>query len=84
MSLHTQRTPHPVLSAQQALENHQSVCAVRGYCGPFINVEFYSAFPDPFWHGYGECLVCRSTCVVSAEEEKRRHRERGEDPAAVG
>ncbi len=70
MTLPAQRTPHPIASAQQALANHQSVCAIRGHCGPFINVEFYNAYPDSFWHGYGECLICRSTCLVAAEETK--------------
>lgn len=76
------RTPHPVSSAVEALENHQRICAVRGYCGPFLNTEFYNAFPDPFWHGYGECLVCRSTCLVAVEEERRRRLEGGEDSSA--
>lgn len=54
------------------MENHRNQCGVRGYCGPFINEDFYNAFPDPFWHGYGECAVCCGTCLVAREELKRQ------------
>jgi hypothetical protein len=54
------------------MENFRMHCSVRGYCGPFINEEFYNSFPDPLWHGYGECVVCCSTCLIAREEAKRQ------------
>lgn len=69
------REPHPVTSLAQAIENHRNICAVRGYCGPFINQAFYGRFTDPIWHGFGECVVCCSTSLIAREEEKRRQRE---------
>lgn len=68
---HAIRQPHPVQDHHQAMENFRLICGVRGYCGPFINEAFYNAFPDPLWHGYGECVVCCSTCLVDQEEQKR-------------
>ena len=53
------------------MEYYRMTCEVRGYCGPFINQEFYNSFPDPMWHGYGECVVCCSTCIVAQEALKR-------------
>lgn len=43
----------------------ESVCLQRGFCGPFINQGVYDAFPDPRWHGMGECVHCHSTVKVS-------------------
>ncbi|HEX6924561.1 MAG TPA: hypothetical protein VF167_04000 [Longimicrobiaceae bacterium] len=79
------RERHPVRGLHQALENYGRICEARGYCGPFINEEFYNAFPDPMWRGCGECVVCGSTCLVAHEEEKRRIAEglRAEVPPAV-
>jgi len=68
------REPHPIRDFRRALENNRLVCGVRGYCGPFLNEAFYNAFPDPMWAGYGECLVCCSTCLVEDEEKKRKGR----------
>ncbi len=75
------RKPHPIRDYRRAVENHRTICGVRGYCGPFLNEEFYNAFPDPMWNGYGECVVCCSTCLVT--EEKRKMRE-GEGRDAEG
>ena len=66
------RQSHPVQDPHQAIENHRMICGVRGYCGPFINEAFYNAFPDAMWHGYGECTVCCSTCLIEQEELKRQ------------
>lgn len=66
------RTPHPVGDLDTAKENRRLVCDARGYCGPFLNLEFYAAFPDPLWHGMGECLLCRNTAHAASEEAKRR------------
>jgi hypothetical protein len=50
-------------------------CEVRGYCGPFVNEALYDAFPEPLWHGMGDCLECGTTCHVPRElqrsEQKR-------------
>lgn len=72
------RVPKPA-SDLKALERYAKICARRGYCGPFLNQEFYMAYPDPMWHGYGECAVCCSTRLVSAEEAKRRALTQAED-----
>jgi hypothetical protein len=66
------RKPHPIRDYRLAVENHRTICGVRGYCGPFLNEEFYNAFPDPTWEGYGECVVCCSTCLIREEERKKR------------
>jgi hypothetical protein len=59
-----QRTPHPIQDARVALANRHAICERRGYCGPFINEEFYRAYPG--WEGYGDCLVCGSTVCSRA------------------
>lgn len=66
------RVPHPIQDYHLAAENRRLVCEARGYCGPFINQDYYRAFPDPMWHDTGECEVCCSTCNVPREEAKRR------------
>jgi hypothetical protein len=65
------------------MDNYQRLCGARGYCGPFINEEFYNAFPDPLWHGYGECALCCSTCLVAHEEMKRQRAEQARSTVAV-
>ena len=44
------------------------VCEKRGYCGPFANEALYDAFPEPMWHGMGDCLECGTTCHVAGEQ----------------
>ncbi len=63
-----ERVPLPLAPSRGDREK----CVARGYCGPFVNVEFYNAFPDPSWHGYGDCVVCHSTRLTTAEEAKRQ------------
>jgi hypothetical protein len=46
------------------------VCESRGYCGPFANEALYDAFPEPMWHGMGDCLECGTTCHVAGERKK--------------
>ena len=65
------RTPHPVGDLDTAKQNRRLVCDARGYCGPFLNLEFYDAFPDPLWHGMGECVLCRNTAHAATENAKR-------------
>jgi hypothetical protein len=45
-------------------------CEVRGYCGPFANEALYNAFPEPMWHGMGDCLECGTTCHVPREIQR--------------
>lgn len=65
------RFMHPVRTYQAALRNRQLICDPRGYCGPFINQRFYDAFPDPEWHGMGECIHCRNVLMTVPELLKR-------------
>ena len=76
------RQRHPIQDHRQAMENYRMQCGVRGYCGPFINEEFYNAFPDPLWHGYGECAVCCNTSLVAREELKRQRAEGADNAVA--
>jgi hypothetical protein len=66
-----ERQPHPVKDLATAVDNRRRVCEPRGYCGPFINREYYDAFPDPTWVGIGECLHCRSAVNCGREARKR-------------
>jgi len=50
----------------------ESVCLKRGHCGPFLNRGVYDAFPDPRWHGMGECVYCHSTVKISRHEARAR------------
>lgn len=55
-----------LLPARQPLVRHSphpspSTCERRGYCGPFANEAYYNAFPEPVWHGMGDCLECGTT-----------------------
>jgi hypothetical protein len=77
------RKPHPIRDYRRAVENHRTICGVRGYCGPFLNEEFYNAFPDPTWEGYGECVVCCSTCLIREEERKSREVANAEQTSLV-
>ena len=70
------REPHPVRDPAIAAVTHQRICGARGYCGPFINVAFYAAFPDPIWHGMGDCILCGNSCRVETEQAKQRRAER--------
>ena len=85
MSLyHAKKVPHPVQSQATADTNRQGVCEKRGYCGPFVNEEYYANFPDPSWWGMGECVVCCNTCNIAAELDKKARVELGlaSSPAA--
>ncbi len=73
------RKPHPVQDRSIADRNRRTICQVRGFCGPFINEEYYNDFPDPIWRGTGECLVCCNTCNSAVETEKRIAAERREE-----
>lgn len=72
-----ERQPHPVSDLDTAIGNGRGICQPRGYCGPFINGPFYDAFPDPIWHGIGECVHCRNTIHKAREELKQRLAARG-------
>ena len=50
----------------------ESVCLERGHCGPFKNRGVYDSFPDPRWHGMGECVHCHSTVKVARHEGERK------------
>jgi hypothetical protein len=39
-----------------------SVCQARGYCGPFINAERYTATPG--WDGIADCVTCHNTVEI--------------------
>jgi hypothetical protein len=71
MSMLLTRAPHPIEDLETAMQNGLLVCQPRGYCGPFINQDFYDAFPDPLWNGKGDCMLCGSTCDVETQEELR-------------
>jgi hypothetical protein len=60
-----ERQPVPV----HAGESH-SLCEIRGHCGPFANEGFYTAFPEPMWHGMGDCIECGTTRKVAHEVAK--------------
>jgi hypothetical protein len=47
-----------VLNPKAAL----SFCQARGYCGPFLHAERYSAIPG--WEGIADCAICRNTVQV--------------------
>ncbi|HEX2091859.1 MAG TPA: hypothetical protein VHG28_05620 [Longimicrobiaceae bacterium] len=57
-----ERTPHPVKDVETARRNRQRICESRGFCGPFLNQDFYAAFPG--WDGFGDCIHCGSTRFV--------------------
>lgn len=65
------REAHPVLDVETAMQNRALVCQPRGYCGPFINEEFYDAYPDPLWAGKGDCALCGSTADVATHRTRR-------------
>jgi hypothetical protein len=68
----THREPHPITDPAIAAANHDTICGPRGYCGPFINEAYYTAFPDGLWHGIGDCSLCGNSCSVATEHEKER------------
>ena len=45
MSMLLTRQEHPIVDVETAMQNGLLVCQPRGYCGPFINQDFYDAFP---------------------------------------
>jgi hypothetical protein len=45
-------------------------CERRGYCGPFLNEAYYDAFPEPLWHGMGDCAQCGTTRKVGRERPR--------------
>lgn len=47
-----------------------TTCEIRGHCGPFANEALYDAFPEPMWHGMGDCMECGTTCHVSDEQRR--------------
>lgn len=65
------REARPVRDRETATQNGLLACRPRGYCGPFINRDYYDSFPDPLWSGKGDCLLCGSTCDVAAQEALR-------------
>jgi len=65
------RERHPIADPHVAAQNALLVCRPRGYCGPFINQEYYNAFPDSLWNGKGDCVLCGSTRDVAREEALR-------------
>ena len=67
MSLLLARERHPVVDPDIAMQNAMLVCHPRGYCGPFINQDYYDAFPDAVWHGMGDCATCGTTRKVAPE-----------------
>lgn len=71
------RQKHPVASIDEAEKNSRTICQPRGYCGPFLNEHVYNDFPDPLWHGMGECVHCRNTVLTASEHDKRRRRDKG-------
>lgn len=71
MSLLLAREPHPVLDPEIAKQNAMLVCHPRGYCGPFINQDYYDAFPDALWNGKGDCVLCGSTQHIATHEAAR-------------
>lgn len=48
-----------------------STCEVRGFCGPFVGQDRYSACPDPAWHGFAECAECGNTVSIRVHEARR-------------
>jgi hypothetical protein len=70
------KLPHPIADQKIADRNREAICEVRGYCGPFINLAYYRGFPDPAWHGVGECIVCCNTCNIVVEEMKQQEASR--------
>lgn len=71
MSMLLVREAHPVQDAETARQNAELICQPRGYCGPFVNEDFYDAFPDALWNGKGECALCGTTCDVATQEAIR-------------
>jgi hypothetical protein len=49
-----------------------SFCQTRGYCGPFLHAERYSAVPG--WNGFADCAICGNT--VQIERHKLLWRKR--------
>lgn len=83
MSLYNvKKIPHPVQSQEAADRNRKGICETRGYCGPFVNQDYYASFPDSRWWGMGECVVCCNTCNVSIEQAKRTRVEAGLSPSS--
>ena len=56
----------------------------RGYCGPFVNGDFYGGL-DAAWAGMAECYHCGSTVHAPTELEKwERALSSGEGPPREG
>ena len=73
------KAPHPIQDQHTADLNRRTICETRGYCGPFINQEYYDNFPGGLWRGTGECVLCCNTCNTALELEKMR----GSTPVAI-
>jgi hypothetical protein len=52
------------MSATKVIDQNAglSFCRARGYCGPFLHAERYSAIPG--WEGIADCAICRNTVQV--------------------
>ncbi|HEX6068736.1 MAG TPA: hypothetical protein VFZ18_02905 [Longimicrobiaceae bacterium] len=48
----------------------RSMCASRGYCGPFVNEELFDHFNNGAWRGTANCIHCGSTVNVGVELER--------------
>ena len=62
--------PRQTLRLDRSGSRRVPACELRGYCGPFANEALYDAFPEPMWHGMGDCLECGTTCHVSQERQR--------------
>lgn len=77
------RVPVPVVDPGVAQENRRLVCDARGYCGPFVNQDFYDRFCDELWHGMAECAQCGNTVRPRSEETKRLRLDGADDLACA-
>lgn len=61
------RTPHARCPDDLAAGRRET-CEVRGFCGPFLNLALYDAFPG--WEGCGDCVHCGTTVRVGEHEAR--------------
>jgi hypothetical protein len=52
------------MSSTQSLNQSAAIsfCQARGYCGPFLHAERYTAIPG--WEGIADCAICRNTVQI--------------------
>lgn len=48
----------------------ETTCQLRGYCGPFVNEEYYAGMEEEEWRGMADCRHCGRTVAVVDELEK--------------